>query len=206
MGIKEQLIKIKDNWLLIAIFVLGIFMVFFLVSGGGSLSSEMKSASYDMAYSESSYRGSYGGNSLMPNVLERIVVKTASMNLEVKDYGNAETRLKSYIESNDAILTNENVNTAYGKYRTGYYTINVPKEKYSDMITQLKTIGEIKSFNENANDITGSYLNLQDLLDAETSRLQKYEELYDSTTDIDDKITLLDRIYNQQNTIRQGIS
>lgn len=202
MGIKEQLMKIKDNWLLIAIFVLGIFMVFFLISGAGSMNSSLKMASGGAYYESGSYRG-YDSNSLMPNVLERIVVKTASMSLEVKGFDDAQAQVKSYVQSNQAILVSENVNTVYSKYRNGYYTISVPKEKYAAMIEQLKGIGEVQSFNENANDITGSYLNLQDVLSAEQSKLRSYETLYNSTSNIDEKIKLLDRIYTQQNTVRQ---
>ncbi|MGV8150359.1 MAG: DUF4349 domain-containing protein [Candidatus Woesearchaeota archaeon] len=209
MGFKEQLAKIADNWLLIVLFVFGIFIVFFLVGSGGMRSygaSNMLAmdSSYSRGYSES-YGGGYypgSGNNLMPEIVNRIIVKTASMNVEVKDWEKSESDLKSYIKSNDAIVTNENVNTQYSKYRNGYYTINVPTDKYDSLVTQLKNIGIVQSFNENANDITGSYVKLQDIIAAEKDRLNSYEKLYNSSNNVDEKIKLMDRIYNQKNVIR----
>lgn len=214
MSFKDQLEKIKDNWLLIALFVLGVLMMFFLISGTGfrGAATQSMGASKSLSYDGVS-NGGYGGvysegyypeqsTSLAPNILERIIIKTASMNVQVKDFPKAETDLKSYIKSNDAIVTSENVNTDYGKYKTGYYTINVPTGKYDALTGQLKGIGEVQSFNENANDITGSYVNLQDIISAEKSRLGSYEELYNSTSNIDEKIKLLDSIYSQKNNIK----
>lgn len=209
MGFKEQLAKITDNWLLIVLFVFGFFMVFFVMAGGGSLTRMASTASYSssmdrMAYSpESNYGGNYpsNSNSLMPEIVNRIIIKTASMSTTVKDWDKSESDLKSYIKSNDAILTTENVNAAYGKYMNGYYTINVPTDKYDALITQLKSIGDVQSFNENANDITGSYVKLQDIIVAEKARLNSYEKLYNSSNNVDEKIKLMDRIYNQKNTI-----
>jgi len=209
MGFKEQLAKITDNWLLIVLFVFGFFMVFFVIAGGGirsmgSANIMAMDSSYSKGYSESYGGGNYypnTGDSLMPEVVNRIIIKTASMSTTVKDWDKSESDLKSYIKSNDAILTTENVNAAYGKYNNGYYTINVPTDKYDALITQLKSIGEVQSFSERANDITGSYVKLQDIIVAEKARLDSYEKLYASSNNVDEKIKLMDRIYNQKNTI-----
>jgi hypothetical protein len=209
MGFKEQLAKITDNWLLIVLFVFGFFMVFFVMAGGGmrsigSANIMSASDSYSKGYSESYNGGGYypnTGDSLAPTVVDRIIIKTASMSTTVKDWDKSESDLKSYIKSNDAILTNENSNTQYSKYMNGYYTINVPTEKYDALITQLKSIGEVQAFREHANDITGSYVRLQDIIVAEKGRLESYEKLYASSNNVDEKIKLMDRIYNQKNTI-----
>ncbi len=206
MGLKEQFGKIKDNWLLIVLFVFGFFMVFFMIAGGGSMmrTSSLSMNSMDYASGSGAYRESYypnTGNSLMPEVVNRIIIKTASMSTTVKDWDKAESDMRSYIKSNDAILTNENVNAAYGKYNNGYYTINVPTDKYDALVTQLKSIGDVQSFSERANDITGSYVRLQDVIVAEKARLDSYEKLYASSSNVDDKIKLMDRIYNQKNVI-----
>lgn len=208
MGFKDQLAKLKDNWLLILLFVFGFFMVFFMMAGGSMRSygaSNMLSvdSAYKGSYSESYGSGYYPstGDSLMPEVVNRIIIKTASMSTTVKDWDKSESDMRSYIKSNDAILTNENVNAAYGKYNNGYYTINVPTDKYDALITQLKSIGEVQSFSERANDITGSYVRLQDIITAEKARLDSYEKLYASSNNVDEKIKLMDRIYNQKNTI-----
>jgi hypothetical protein len=212
MSFKEQLLKIKDNWLLIVLFALCLLVVMFISSFNGNLGSinsiGYKSASQDAAYpgyAGASYSEAYyprADSNFMPNVPNRIIVKTSSMSVQIKDFTSAENTFRLFIKTNNAIIMSENVNTDYSKYKTGYYTINVPVDNYDALIDQLKNIGEVKSFNENTNDITGSYISLQDTLDAETSRLESYEKLYNSTSNVDEKINLLDRIYDQKRTIK----
>lgn len=213
MSFKEQLMKLKDNWLLIVLFVFGFLCIFFFMTAVGSRgfsspdimsSSNSYSSKVSGTSSDESYNNYYPNQNtvLALNVLDRIIVKTASLNSIVKDFDKAETDLKSYIKSNDAIVTSKNVNTAYSKYKNGYYTINVPTDKYDALVNQLKSIGEVQSFNEKANDITGSYLNLQDIITAEKLRLESYEKLYNSTLNFNDKITLTDKMYAEKNNIR----
>ncbi len=148
-----------------------------------------------------------------PEVEDRKVTKTASLATEVErgTFQQAEQQLKRVLStelpSNYAapILLSENVQK-YGKdtqaYFSGSYTLKVDVRAYEEVISQLKKIGEVQSFSENAQDITATYTNLQTELEVERARLARYEQMLAEATDVNDKLELNDRIFDQERTIK----
>ncbi len=214
MSFKNQLYKIKENWLL----VLVIAVAFLALNSGSPLQGLAQSSggyfASKMAVAESaSYDRGYGiippmpQGDFAPEVSERKITKTASMTNEVKQgaFKDAEAKLKSIVSSSSSYLLNENVNkyeTGWKTYYNGYYTIKVDTKKYKDVVLQLKGIGEVKSFNENAEDITGSYTNSKIELDAEKQRLERFRKMYDEATLVADKIQLNDKIFDLERRIK----
>ena len=215
MTLKEQLIKIKDNWLLVLL-VLVIF-VFFM---GGFESIETRVQDYGERYSQeskmavpamSAQRTSLyepRSRDFAPEIAERLITKTARLTTEVEQgkFRDAEQQLKSVIKSSESYLLNENVNTydtgEKNEYTIGYYDIKVDAKKYDAVANQLKGIGKLTAFNENAEDITGVHTNVKIELENERTRLQRYKDMYAEAKEVEDKINLNDRIFNQENTIR----
>ena len=219
MSIKEQLAKIKDNWLLIAV----IIVVFVFMSGIFSGSSLTRMASYggspsqqaDASYEKASYAegvgGSYGSSTLnndfAPEVQDRKIVKTSSMSTEVErgTFYDSEKKLLDIAKSSDSYLLNQNVNK-YGtdreSYTSGNYQIKVDVKKYDSVVAQLRSIGEVQSFNENSNDVTGQYTDLKIEIESEKSRLKRYETMYAEAKEIKDKIDLNDRMFDLERQIK----
>jgi len=222
MTLKDQWKTVKDNWLL----VLVVLVIMAFLSLGGSTGSimqnfagssagyggvYMESASMDMAYAPKatavrSYMPLYD-ESFAPEVQDRKITKTAWLSTEIKrdTFSQAEQQLKDVLKASDSFLLDENVNK-YGvgrkQYYQGSYSIKVEADKYASVISQLKQIGEIQSFSENADDITGSYTDIQVELEAEKERLKRYQEMYAEAVDVEDKINLNDRIFSQERTIK----
>ena len=134
------------------------------------------------------------------------MTKTAGLTSEIERgrFLDADARLKVIVASNNAFLLDENVNR-YGKGRTGYYNgyyqIKVETSDYASMVSQLKELGQIESFQENTEDITGRYTNLQKEIEKEEERLKRYQQMYAEAVLIADKIQLSDLIFNQERTI-----
>lgn len=213
MGIKEQFLKIKDNWLILLL----VLVLLFIVPTGNLVSTitagGAKYATLGMGVAESAavYResGFYPSPSadFAPDVEERQITKTTSLSTEVErgTFKDSETKLKNIITSSDSYLLNENVNK-YGTDRKSYYygsyQIKVDSAKYDSVISQLKGIGEIESFNENARDITARYTNTQTELKLAKQKLARYKAMYAEAEEMKDKIDLNDRIFNQERTIK----
>src|SRR3989338_1983471 len=214
MAFKDQLYKIKENWLLILV----IAIAFLALNSGSPLQSLTQSSggyfAGKMAVAESaSYDRSYGivppmsQQDFAPEVSERKITKTSSMANEVKQgsFKDAETKLKSIVSSSNSYLLNENVNkyeTGWKTYYNGYYTIKVDTKRYNDVVLQFKLIGEVKSFNENAEDIKGSYTSSKIELDAEKQRLERFKKMYDEAALVADKIQLNDRLFDLERRIK----
>ena len=212
MGIKDQLNKLKENWLILAIALILIVVV----SGGTNfIGGAFNRAAYSMQ-SDSLYAakemalGSYipsPSQDFAPAVEERIITKTVSMSNEVKrgEFYESESKLKSIIKSSESYILNENVNnygTGRNIYRQGSYNIKIDTKKYDSVIQQLKVIGEVNSYNENALDITGEYTDTKIEIEAEKAKLKRYQAMYDEATQISDKLTLTDRIFDQERRIK----
>jgi hypothetical protein len=215
MSMKQQWKKIKENWLIIAVVL--VLLVFFNVGGMGDVTQSFKAASYgsganyemaDMAMESMAYMPSrsYSGN-FAPEVEERKITKSASMTTEVEkgNFQSAEQQLRSILTTSDSFITNENINkfgTERKEYFQGNFQIKVETTKYEAVIGQLKTIGEVEAFNENTQDVTGTYVNKEINLQLEKERLQRYRSLYEEAEDVEDKLNLNDRIFNQERTVK----
>lgn len=210
---------VKKNWIVALLVVLLVVVALGKVDNKGifpmmaSGISGVSEAAYD---SDASYRGGVATKSsyypvpsadFAPEEVNRMIEKSSSLSTEVKKgtYVSAEDQLRSIISSSGMFVLSENVNTydtGWKAYRSGYYNLKVETSKYDSVLTQLKAIGEVKSFNENAEDITGSYTDLKTELAAEKERLRRYNELYDKTTEAEQKINLINYIFDQERRIK----
>ena len=213
MTLKEQFAKIKENWMLILIVlvILAALQIGNISPLTGSFSPMGYSEDKMMAAQSQPGMGyialppSYGD--FAPGVQERKITKTSSISTEVKSgsFNEAESRLKSIIKSSDSYLLNENVNkydSGWKSYKIGSYQIKVDTKKYDAVTAQLKEIGEVKSFSENAEDVTGSYKDIEIELNAEKQRLLRYNKMYDEAILTADKIQISDKIFNEERTIK----
>lgn len=212
MGIKEQLLKLKENWL-IAILIL--FLLFALSGGSGIITPLFDNAVYSVrggiaseaaVYQEKAYYP-YPSEDFAPGVEERKITTTATLSTEIKRgaFDESESRLKGILSSSGSYLLNENAQkygTGRKAYRQGNYQIKVESSKYDSVISQLKEIGELSSFSQNAEDITGSYTDAEIELQAEKERLVRYMSMYDEAKEVADKIELNDRIFDQERRVK----
>ncbi|MEI8364415.1 MAG: DUF4349 domain-containing protein [archaeon] len=221
MSVKDQFVKLKENWLLIVILLVIVVIALPLLSGvvsnaGSGLryssSDYSMSSSYNPSYNESYSKmasGNYLNNTVdfAPGVTDRLITKNASLSSEVKrgTFETSQTKLIDSVTAMDAYLLTKNSNR-YGdrksnQYYSGYYTIKVETKKYSAFVDQLKSIGNVTSFNESTDDVTGNYTNLSSEISAEQEKLTRYKVMFAEATLMEDKITLTDRIAEEQRTI-----
>ena len=206
MAISKQIKTIKENWLII----LGLFVIILIINSGADLVNISKSVGYGGAtYNEEQgiVSSDYFGNNFEPEVTERIFVKTVSSSLEIKRgrFDSAIILLKNQISDAEGLVLNENINSigeGITKRRIGYYSIRIPEDEYPSFISDVKTLGKVESFSENLEDITGAYISLSDTLELEKEKLERYEQLYKESSSLEDKLSLTDRIFQQERTIK----
>ena len=217
MTVQKQWAKVKENWLLLVL-VIALFLLFSSGSqvffGGPSLSG-LSDMSYSME--KAAMPGSFGiarggmsplpGGDFAPEVKDRLITKTAYLATEVERgaFQEAESQLEAAVQASGAFLLTQDVSKQGKAWRAtflGRYEIKVEASKYEAMVSQLKTLGEVQSFNENSLDITGRHVDLRQELGAERERLTRYWAMYGEATEIADKIELNDRIFNQERTVK----
>lgn len=218
MSFKKQVQTIKENWLIVAALI--VLVLFMNLGGIASVSQSFNAVSRDMVGGGYGYAESapsmgrmaspvppYAYDSFAPQVEERKITKSANMHQEVEQGGfaAAEQKVKGGIASTKSILLNENVNTYESgrkQYRSASYQIKVPVSSYESLIASLKSIGEIKSFSESQDDITQPVQSAEVQLAAEKARLERYQAMFKEAVKTEDKITLSDRMFEQERTIK----
>ena len=219
MSVKDQIGKLKENWLMV---VLGLVVLMFISGGNGIIGQSFDGIggfadrSYNskggihesemMIASDSSYYGNNNGD-FAPEVEERKITRSSNLNTEIErgEFRDAEEKLKNIVTSSGAYMLSESVNRngeGWKGYYNGYYNIKVDTSKYDSVLSQLKEIGEVQSFSQDADDVTARYDNLEIEIASEKSRLARYLEMYDEAEEVEYKIDLSDRISNQERKIK----
>jgi hypothetical protein len=220
MTVKEQFGKVADNWLLIVFLLVVIIIVGAINPITSSFSSNrsydsIQSMESNFGYASSkSIAGTSGyypssNDDFAPGVTDRKITKNANLATEVEKGGfaSADAKLKNIVSMTNSYLLSENsyknsYDNGKREYFNGQYTIKVDSKKYAQIASELKAIGNIKSFSESSDDITGVYTDLQTELAAEKAKLERYNNLYATTQSTQEKIDLVDRIFNQERTVK----
>ncbi|NJL44299.1 MAG: DUF4349 domain-containing protein [Nitrosarchaeum sp.] len=170
MALKDQVLRLRQNWLLLVI--LGVVLLLMLGSDfvseanyspamdfGGSAKGRLVVASEDFAPDE-----------------ERKVARTASLSSEVERGGfdAAHERLVAIVSGAEGFVLSQNVrDVGEGRHgaKSGSYELKVPVDAYGGVLDAVSGIGRVVSYSEQADDVTGRYVDSQIELAAEKARL-----------------------------------
>ena len=218
MSFKNQLNKLKENWLIMFLVILAIGFIFagsILVNvNGGSRNAgygayQMDSLSNDYKMASDYMPNSTYNNDFAPDVTERKVTKNATLSLEIpyKHFTEINSKVIDIVNSTDSYLITNNVYTTKIKnikeVYSGSYSIKVESSKLDYVLGQLKDLGTIVYFNENAFDVTGKYTNLNIEIETQKNKLKTYQQMLDSEkTNVSEKLDITDRIYNLERNIK----
>ena len=132
------------------------------------------------------------------------IIKTSTLNLDVEknDYEKVKKEVDEILVN--GLYTNKNeyiLNFGNKEYKNYRITIKVPVGNYSKTIYKLKSLGEVKLFSENNDDITTQYKDIEAYLNSYKKEKLKIEELLDRATDIEDIIKIENKLSQLQRTI-----
>jgi hypothetical protein len=215
MGFKEQMDKLKENWFIILLVIIGFVLLVFMTGGGANVGMQRLNYANDSTMMDYSPAASYGGSydnyksstsDFAPEVEERKIVKNANLSLEIKwkEFKDVSLKINSIANTSDSYILSENITSRKSGSKdiyTGNYTIKVESSKLDDLLNQLKEVGKVTSFNQSGNDITGNFTKTSLEIELEKDRLDRYLEIY-QTTNEDGKIQLIDKIFNQEKRIK----
>ncbi len=205
MNLKKNIQNLKTNWLTILA-----VLILFLFFSGFNLNSfpEIQNFPADSSSALGVARGFPPGTSedIAPDVKDRIKTFYAYIGIEVSKgkIQEATDKIKSEIKKTSSILINENFNSYNNgaeTIKTASFSIKVPVSEYSDFLEFIKSSGTIVSLTEQSDDITGHATNLQIELKAEQARLERLESLYSIAKTAEEKISLTDKIFEQERRI-----
>ncbi len=219
MSLGKQWQVIKQNWLISLVVVLLLISVWSNSFGGYYGGADYGATKYfeeglvgvsrDSAVSREGIASSYypSTGDIAPETEDRSIVKTASLRSETErgKFEETENSLKSIVKAAEGFILYENVYVSGEEEREqakhGRYDVRIPISSYDNVIMQLKQLGKTQYFTESSDDITAYRVNLEDELNSEKARLERYKQLLSEAATTEEKLQLVDRIFNQERTI-----
>jgi hypothetical protein len=183
----------KKSWILISWIIMVVMVMIFSMAGCGAfegVSSEaadnygkaqtvsrteaaMEEPAMDMEMAEEAYieeeaaSGIDEGYSDTPQVIDRKIIKTAYMELEVAE-GQFEKilfELTSLAERNGGYISNtQSYSDEEGNLTSGSISIRIPHDNYNSAIDKIKSMGTVKSISISGQDVTQEYVDLESRL------------------------------------------
>lgn len=135
------------------------------------------------------------------------LVYTASMDLQTTDYEKAEEGLTELVKKFDGYFesinaSNEGMFSTYS-YRSGYYVVRVPAEKYTDFINSVGDVYHVVNISQNVQDIGQQYFEVEARLETLKTKRDRLNELLKKAANLTDIIQLETELSNTEYEIDQ---
>lgn len=156
-----------------------------LAGCGASGGSQSTDASYEMS-TEAMASENAGGteSSLLPEGTDATtetaqkIIYRASMSMESTDFDVAREALLTAVEANGAWLEYSRMSGSADDHdRNANYTVRVPVDNYSTFLQQAGESGSVLNLEENAENVTSEYIDLQARIDSLENQRDRLNEL-----------------------------
>ena len=186
-----------------------------LVSGCGGGETSASTASDAAATTESADDGSYGGNlaSQMPESAEdgsgedRLqnakMIYTADLSVETTAFDDAAASLRQLVEDMGGYFETASVYNYGSGYRSAYYTIRVPAERFQDLLTQVGELCHVVRKEESSDNISEQYYDTESRLVTQQTKLERLQTLLSQAETMEDIITIESAISETELEIEQ---
>lgn len=132
-------------------------------------------------------------SSSLLNENKKLIV-TGYMNIETLDFDNLVENLKKSIEEVGGYIQNSSISTNRYENRNYDASIRIPADKYNDFLNKTKGMGNVTWYNENKEDITDTYVDLEARLKSLKAEENKVLEFYDQATNIEELMSIENRL------------
>jgi hypothetical protein len=138
--------------------------------------------------SQDSAAGS-GGTLGQLDTVQRQIISTASISLEVNSVEQSITRARSIAENLGGFV--ENLSASGGKERqVGYVTVRVPQPQFFTALEQLRALGTVQSQNVGSQDVTEQFIDLKARLESAKREEQSLLSLLSKAVSVSDVLTI----------------
>ncbi|MCE1165745.1 MAG: DUF4349 domain-containing protein [Bacteroidetes bacterium] len=171
------------------------------VSGKDNVSVDKKEVKVlkDVAYPE------FSDDKMLGATIQRMIVKTGTMNLEVDKYDDAESRLNETVKKYGGYVSGASSNQNTGGKKSGTITLKVPVDKYDAFVSEVSGYGKVLSTNIQARDVTEEYVDLETRLKTQKELEERLLKLLnDKTSKLSDVIEIEEKLANVRQKI-EGI-
>jgi len=146
---------------------------------------------------------SYVGSAGVP-VIDTKIIKTASLNLEVKDIPGSIEMLKTIVTEKGGYLSSTNMQKGYDSRLSATVTIRVPAAQFDTVLAGAKALGTVKSVSTQGQDVTEEYVDLTAQKTSYQNQLAQYNEIMKKSVKVEDILNVqehIDRVQTELNRL-----
>lgn len=136
-----------------------------------------------------------------PDVTDRMVITNSSLSLQVANVTETIEQIKNKVSEYSGWIVNSNIDRReFGE--NAVLSLRVPSDKVEDLVPYLRELA-VKVVNEDVSgtDITDQYVDLEERLLKLYETREKFEEIYDRATTVDEILRVQQQIFSIQNQI-----
>lgn len=131
------------------------------------------------------------------------VIRTGSLTLRVDDASKRLAELRTLAETSGGFVASANTTDNNG-VKTAYVTLRVPNDKFRQVMEDAKKLAStVFNENENAQDVTDQYVDLEARLKAAKAEEAQYLEILKRASDIEDTLNVTARLGEVRSRIEQ---
>jgi hypothetical protein len=150
--------------------------------------------------SDKSSGGSAGAGAAQ--ILDRKQILTATVRIEAEDVTDAFQQAGAIAVAAGGVVFSSTF-SGEGDTKTASVTIRIPNEGYQSTLASLRELGDVKREESTGTDVTGEYIDMQSRLRNLTATEAQYLELLGKATNINDILTVQDRLNVTRSEIEQ---
>ena len=125
------------------------------------------------------------------------LIYTAYMEMETIEFDKTVDAIKNRVDKAGGYIENSNLSN-YGSYRYISYTLRIPSGQYRYFCDTAGELGNIRSFNENVQNISESYYDTENRLASAKAKMETLQELMKKAETMEDIITIQSAISDTQ--------
>lgn len=197
-----------------------LLVVALLVTAGCSAGSDsLPGAGGDAAQDATAARGDGGSSGAAteaagdhadegtPVANDRKLVRTAELTMRVDSFESARSNLTATVRSHGGYVGDASMRTEeYDNetYAEGTLVLRVPVENYSQLLRAVEGEGTVLNSNENVDDVTREYVDLEARLENLRNQRDRLRELYEQANDTEEVLAVEERLSNVQGEIERA--
>ncbi len=130
---------------------------------------------------------------------DRKLIYESDIDIETKAFDDDVASIKNLVTEYNGYLESTSVSGSKDQgSRSAYFTARIPADNYSGFINSAGSIGSVTYLDENVDDITSDYVDVQARLSSLNTKLERLKELEQNAETVDDLLEIEDRIDDVQ--------
>jgi hypothetical protein len=122
------------------------------------------------------------------------IIKTAAVNLEVKNVTSAVDKIREIVTQRGGYLSTTNIGKNYNDQVTGTVVLRIPADQFDSSLSGVKEVGTVKSISTQGQDVTEEYVDVQAQISSYQNQLSQYNLIMKNATNVKDIINIQQQI------------